>query len=157
MLEFSTAGISIGYAAEASSGAGHPASGYTNIPNITGIPDTLNPEPGTIQVTDLSDLEWHRFIAALKSMGGNLALTANYTADFMNKWATMKSAADTAFAANKAMWYQIIVPKAGKAFYFAGMPSELGFPGAEVDEAFSGNVYITPNQIFGWEAYTVSA
>ena len=149
MLEFSTAGISIGYCVEATKGS-RPSGSFTEIPCIKGIPDTLNPEPGTIQVTDLSDLEWHRFIAALKSMGGNLALTANYTSSFCDAWNTMKSAADTAFASDKATWYKISVPKLSKAFYFAGMPSDLGFPGAEVDEVFGGNVYITPNKIDGW-------
>lgn len=148
-LEFSSAGISIGYAVEAT--AGTRPSAFTVIPNITGIPDTLNPEPETIQVTDLSDLEWHRFIPALKSMGGSLALTANFTQAFKTAWETMKTAADTAFAAGKACWYEIKVPKLEASFYFAGMPSELGFPGAEVDEAFAGSVYITPNQIAGWD------
>ena len=101
-------------------------------------------------MTDLSDLEWHRFIPALKSMGGNLALTANYTSSFMDAWATQKSAADTAFASGKSTWYKITVPKYNKCFYFTGMPSDLGFPGSEVDEAFGGNVYITPNKIEGW-------
>ena len=151
-LEFSTAGISIKYCVAAATGTTKPTSGYTEIPNIKGIPDTLNPEPGTIQVTDLSDLEWHRFIPALKSMGGSLALTANYTQAFKTAWTTLKSAADAAFASDKLTWFEIVVPKMNASFYFAGMPSELGFPGAEVDEAFGGSVYITPNLITGWGA-----
>lgn len=150
MLEFSTAGISINYAAETTAGT-RPTTGFTLIPNIKGIPDTLNPEPETIQVTDLSDTEWHRFIAALKSMGGNLALEANFTEAFITAWETLCAAADAAFADGKSMWYEIKVPKLSKSFYFAGMPSALGFPGAEVDEVFGGNVYITPNQIDGFD------
>jgi hypothetical protein len=56
-LEISTAGISVSYAVEAT--AGTKPDTFTTIPNIKSTPD-FNPEPSTLEVTDLSDLVWKR-------------------------------------------------------------------------------------------------
>lgn len=148
--EISTAGISIGYCIEATAGS-RPSSSYTQIPNIKSIGD-MNPEPATYEVTDLSDTEWKRYIGALKDVGGALALTANFTPDFQTAWGSLVTAAESGASANpaKAMWYCITVPNWSKKFYFAGMPSAMGFPQTDTDQVFSGDVYITPNKIEGW-------
>ena len=49
--ELSTAGVLVKYAVE-STGGTRPTAGYTAIPNIKSTP-SLNPEPASIQVTDL--------------------------------------------------------------------------------------------------------
>ena len=56
--ELSTAGVTVQYCVETTAGT-KPTSGYTAIPNIKAIPD-LNPEPSSLEVTDLSDTEWKR-------------------------------------------------------------------------------------------------
>ena len=56
--EFSTAGIQLGYAVEATAGT-RPTTGYTNIPGIKSMPE-FNPEPSSLEVTDLSDTVWKR-------------------------------------------------------------------------------------------------
>ena len=56
--ELSTAGVTLRYA-PASSGTTRPTSGYTTIPGIKSIPD-FNPEPESLEVTDLSDTTWRR-------------------------------------------------------------------------------------------------
>ena len=146
--EISTAGILLKYAVEATAGT-RPTSGYAQIPNIKGIPE-FNPEPSTLDVTDLSDTEWLRYIPGLKDPGGAIAFTANFTSAFKTAWESVVSAAETALATNKATWWEVMVPKFG-SFYFAGMPSELGLPASEVDAVFEGDVYVTPNQIHGWD------
>jgi hypothetical protein len=57
-LEISTAGVALKYAVETTAGT-RPTTGYTAIPNIKETPD-FNPEPSTLEVTDLSDLVWKR-------------------------------------------------------------------------------------------------
>lgn len=154
--EISTAGILLKYAVESTAGT-RPTTGYTQIPNIKAIPE-FNPEPSTLDVTDLSDTEWMRYIPGLKDPGGALAFTANFTSAFKTAWDGVVSAAETAMASSpaKATWWEVMVPNFG-SFYFAGMPSELGLPASEVDAVFEGDVYVTPNQIHGWDTSSTAS
>lgn len=145
-LEISTAGISVSYAVETT--AGTKPSTFTNIPNIKSTPD-FNPEPGTLEVTDLSDLVWKRYIPGLKDPGGALSFNANLTSAFKTAWETLVSAAETAKEASKSTWFKINVPTIGD-FYLTGMPSELGINAYEVDAVAEITVYVTPNTIEGW-------
>ena len=147
-LEISTAGILLKYAVEATAGT-RPTTGFTTVPNIKSTPD-FNPEPSTLEVTDLSDLVWKRYIAGLKDPGGALSFNANLTSAFKTAWETLVSAYETAAASSKATWFEIMVPTIG-SFYFAGIPSDLGINGYEVDAVAEISVYITPNQIEGWD------
>lgn len=146
--EFSTAGIKVKYCCETTAGT-RPTSGYTVIPGIKSTPD-FSPEPSTIEVTDLADLEWRRFIPGLKDLGGSLPFTANLTTDFKTAWAAMVAADATAFASNKATWIEINVPDFG-SFYFAGRPTPLGAGAFNVGEVAEVTAYITPNQVVGWD------
>ena len=147
-LELSTAGASVKYCVETTAGT-RPTASYTAVPNIKETPD-FNPEPSTLEVTDLSDTVWKRYIAGLKDPGGALSFTANLTSAFKTAWETLVSAYTTAIASNKATWFEINVPTVG-SFYFAGIPSELGINGMSVDEVAEITVYVTPNQIHGWD------
>jgi hypothetical protein len=147
--ELSTAGVLVKYKAEASAG-NRPTSGYTTIPNIKSTPD-LNPEPSSLEVTDLSDEEWKRYIPGLKDPGGALAFTANNTDAFQTAWAALVSAYG-ALTDGKAMWFEIYVPGLTNSFFFAGIPSELGLGAMEVDSPAEVTAYVTPNQIEGWAA-----
>lgn len=147
--EFSTAGITLKYAVEATAGT-RPTSGFTAIPGIKSMPE-FNPEPSSLEVTDLSDTIWKRYIDGLKDPGGALGFLANFTSDFKTAWQAMYTAAETALATNKATWFEIAIPNMD-SFYFAGRPSELGFGGAEVDAVAEVTAYITPNQVAGFAA-----
>lgn len=148
--EISTAGILLKYTAGA--GTTPPANGFTTIPNIKAIPE-FNPEPSTLDVTDLSDTEWMRYIPGLKDVGGAIAFSANFTSAFKTAWEAVVSAYETAQSQTpiQNLWFEVMVPNFG-SFYFAGMPSELGLPASEVDAVFEGDVYVTPNLIHGWDA-----
>lgn len=147
-LELSTAGVSLKYCVETTAGT-RPTASYTAVPNIKETPD-FSPEPSTLEVTDLSDTVWKRYIAGLKDPGGALSFTANLTSAFKTAWETLVSAYTTAAASSKATWFEINVPTVG-SFYFAGIPSELGINGMSVDEVAEVSVYITPNKIHGWD------
>lgn len=146
--ELSTAGVSVKYIVEATAGT-RPTTGYTPIPNIKSTP-SLNPEPSSIEVTDLSDEEWKRFIPGLKDPGGALAFMANNTTAFQTAWSTLVSAYESAAADGKATWFEIAIPSLTNSFYFAGIPSELGLEAMEVDSPAEINAYVTPNQVEGW-------
>lgn len=144
----STAGVSLKYCVETTAGT-RPTASYTAVPNIKETPD-FNPEPSTLEVTDLSDTVWKRYIAGLKDPGGALSFTANLTSAFKTAWETLVSAYGTGIASSKATWFEINVPTVG-SFYFAGIPSELGINGMSVDAVAEVSVYITPNKIHGWD------
>lgn len=146
--EFSTAGIKVKYAVEATAGT-RPTTNYTVIPNIKSTPD-FNPEPSTLDVTDLSDTEWKRSIKGLKDIGGAIAFGANLTTGLQSAWETLMSAYETAKASGKATWFEISVPNFD-SFYFAGEPSALGLGAFEVDSVAEIELYIAPNQIHGWD------
>lgn len=153
--ELSTAGVTLRYAT-AASGTTRPTSGYTTIPGIKSIPD-FNPEPESLEVTDLSDTTWRRYIAGLKDPGGALAFTANLTTPFKTAWGNLMTAYSTAVGANKSMWFEICVPSFG-SFFFAGIPTELGMSAMDVNSVLEIEAYITPNLIHGWDtSTTVSA
>ncbi len=145
--ELSTAGVLLKYAVETTAGT-RPTTGYTQVPNIKAIPD-FNPEPESLEVTDLSDTEWRRYIAGLKDPGGALSFTANLTTGFKTAWETLVSAYETALASSKATWFEIMVPSFG-SFYFAGIPSPLGMTAMDVNAVLEIEAYVTPNQIEGW-------
>ena len=145
--ELSTAGVLLKYAVEATAGT-RPTTGYTQVPCIKAIPD-FNPEPESLEVTDLSDTTWRRYIPGLRDPGGALAFTANLTTQFKTAWETLITAFETAKASGKATWFEIMVPNFG-SFYFAGYPTELGMTAMDVNAVLEIEAYVTPNQIEGW-------
>jgi len=145
--EFSTAGIVVKFCVETTAGT-RPTTGYTTLPNIKQTPDA-NPQPSALQVTDLSDKEWHRFIPGLKSVGDSLGFTANLTRAFMTAWGSLVTASETARESDKATWFEVAIPNFD-SFYFAGYPSPLGLKGMDVDQVAEIDAFVTPNQIVGW-------
>ena len=152
--ELSTAGVLLKYCVEFTAGT-RPQVNYTTIPNIKSIPD-LNPEPESLEVTDLSDTTWRRYIAGLKDPGGALSFTANLTTAFKTAWGNLVTAYTTGLSTNKATWFEIMVPNFG-SFYFAGIPSELGLKAMDVNAVLEDDVYITPNQIHGWDTSSTTS
>ena len=152
--ELSTAGVLLKYCAETTAGT-RPTLNYTTIPCIKSIPD-FNPEPESLEVTDLSDTTWRRYIPGLRDPGGALAFTANLTTQFKTAWAALVSAYSTALASNKAVWFEIMVPNFG-SFYFAGIPTELGMTAMDVNAVLEIEAYVTPNQIHGWDTSSTTS
>ena len=144
--EISAAGVLVKYAAESS---GRPTSGYTTIPNVKVTPD-ISGEPETLEVTDLSDTTWRRYIPGLKDPGGAIGFTANLTAAFVTAWETLVSAYATAKASNKKMYFEIYVPGV-KSFYFYGEPVALGIDGYDVGSVAEQTAYVVVNGVDGWD------
>ena len=146
-LEISTAGIKLKYCVESTAGT-RPSASYVTVPNIKETPD-FNPEPSTLEVTDLSDTVWKRYISGLKDPGGVISFTANLTSGFKTAWGDLITAYNTGNGSGLATWFEIMVPSVG-SFYFAGIPSDMGINGMQVDSVAEITVYVAPNKIEGW-------
>lgn len=154
-IELSSAGVSVQYAVEATAGV-RPTTGYNKIPGIKSTPD-LNPENSALDVTDLADLEYKRYIAGLKDPGGTISFTANNTEEFHTTWNTILDAYSTAVESGKGMWFAIVIPGLTKAFFMKVQPKELGLNAIEVDSVLEIDAFVAPQQIIGWEAKPTAA
>lgn len=146
-LEFNTIGVKLGYKVETSAGT-RPTSGYTNIPDLKNIPG-VELTPSKLEVTNLTD-KYRRFITGVLDAGDSFDLTANLTASLKTVWASLVSAANTAWQSNKSTWFEISIPNFD-SFYFAGIPTEMGFNEMGVDAVAEASLHIIPNQIGGWD------
>ena len=154
-IDLSTAGVTLQYAVETTEGT-RPTTDYTVVPGIKAIPD-LNPEPASLETTTLEATEWKTYIPGLKDPGGAVSFTANNTEAFQEAWSALVEAAATASEAGKATWFAVVIPGLTKAFYFSGIPSELGLSAVEVDSVLEVQPYITPNKIDGWNTKPTEA
>ena len=147
-LEFNTIGVKLGYAVEATAGS-RPTSGYVNIPDIKTVPG-VDLTPSKLEVTNLVD-KYRRYITGVLDAGDDINVTANLTASLKSVWATLVSSAASAWASQKSTWFEISIP-GFDSFYFAGIPSEMGFNEMGVDAVAEASLHIIPNQIAGWAA-----
>lgn len=147
-LEIASAGAKIQWCVETTAGT-RPTTGYTAIQNVKTI-GALDSEPSTYDVTDLSDMEFKRYIPGLKDIGGDVPLTFNLTQALITAWAALVTAANTAAAAGKSTWFEVVIPKLNESFYFRGVPSPLGLSEVATDTALEMTAHVTPNEIVGW-------
>ena len=149
-IALSTAGVTVGYAVEATAGT-RPTTGYTLIPDIKEIPE-MNPEPETIETTTLAETEFKTYIEGLKDLGGALSFLANYTTELETAWSALVTAYKTASETKKAVWFEVKHPKLTKSVFFTGQPSAMGLPAMAVGNVLETNLYITPTNAPIWEA-----
>ena len=145
-LEMNTIGVKIKYCVETSAGT-RPTTGYTNIPDVKSIPE-INLTPSTLEVTNLVD-KFKRYIPGVQDPGTDFAMNGNMTSALKTAWASLVSAAASAWASGKSTWFEVAIPNF-ESFYFAGMPVDLGLSSQAVDAVEEANMHIIPNQIAGW-------
>ena len=149
-IALSTAGVAIKYAVETEAN-NRPTTGYTQIHDIKEVPD-FNPEPETIEATDLEETEYKFYVAGLKDVGGALGFLANFTQALQTQWDTIMSSYATAVQGNKRMWFEISHPKLTKSVFFTGEPASMGLPSMSVSSILETTLYITPTSAPVWEA-----
>ena len=145
-LEFNTIGVKLGYCVEASAGS-RPTSGYINIPDIKNLP-SMDLNPSKLEVTNLVD-KYKRYVNGVMDAGDDVAITANLTANLKTIWASLVAAANSAWTSGKSTWFEISIPNFD-SFYFAGIPTDMGFNEMGVDAVAEASLHIIPNQIAGW-------
>ena len=148
-IALSTAGVTIGYAVEATANT-KPVSGYKVIPDIKEIPE-MNPEPETLESTTLAETEYKTYIEGLKDLGGALSFLANYTTELEAAWSDLVEAYQTAKAAGKSTWFEVKHPSLEKSVFFTGQPSAMGLPAMSVNSILETNLYITPTNAPAWD------
>lgn len=148
-IALSTAGVAIKYAVEETANT-RPTKGYTQIHDIKEVPD-FNPEPETIEATDLEETEYKFYVAGLKDVGGALGFLANFTQALQTHWGEIVAAYNTGIASGKRMWFTIEHPKLEKAVFFTGEPSPMGLPSMSVNGILETTLYITPTNSPAWE------
>lgn len=152
--ELSTAGVTVGYAFEATSGT-RPETGYQRIPGVKSTPD-LNPEPSALEVTTLEDTEWKRYIQALKDPGGALGFNCNNTKEFQAAWFALCYLSAIAAEDDYATWFVVNIPGLTESFFFKAIPSSLGVVGMDTDAVAEVTAYVSPNDVEGWETAPTS-
>lgn len=153
-IALSTAGVTVGYAVETTANT-CPTSGFTLIPDIKEVPD-YNPEPETIEATDLEETEYKFYVAGLKDVGGALAFKANFTEKLQTEWETLVEEYETALAGGKRVWFEIKHPKLPKSVFFPGEPAKMGLPSMGVSAILETTLYITPSGSPEWNAKTTN-
>lgn len=148
-IALSTAGVTVSYAVEETLNT-RPTSGYIPIPDIKETPD-YNPEPETIEATDLEETEQKFYVAGLKDVGGALSFLANFTQKLQDEWETLVEAYNEGVTSNKRVWFEIKHPKLAKAVYFPGEPATMGLPSMSVSGILETNLYITPTGAPEWQ------
>ena len=145
-LEFNTIGVKLGYCVESTAGS-RPTTAYVNIPDIKTIPG-IDLTPSKLEVTNLVD-KYRRYITGVLDAGDDINVTANLTASLKSVWASLVAAAGSAWASGKSTWFEISIP-GFDSFFFAGIPTEMGFNEMGVDAVAEASLHIIPNQIAGW-------
>ena len=154
-IALSTAGVTVGYAVEATAGT-RPTTGYKVIPDIKEVPE-MNPEPETLESTTLAETEYKTYIEGLKDLGGALSFLANYTTELETVWGELVEAYQTAKATSKAVWFEVKHPQLEKSVFFTGQPSAMGLPAMSVNAILETNLYITPTNAPAWETKTTTS
>lgn len=148
-IALSTAGVTVGYAVEATAGT-RPTTGYTVIPDVKEVPE-MNPEPETLEATTLAETEYKTYIEGLKDLGGALSFLANYTTELETVWTELVTEYKAAKTSGKAVWFEVKHPQLTKSVFFTGQPSAMGLPGMSVNAILETNLYITPTNAPIWE------
>lgn len=153
-IALSTAGVTVGYAIEATAGE-RPTSVYKIVPDVKSVPE-MNPEPETLESTTLAETEYKTYIEGLKDLGGALSFTANFTTELETVWAELVAEYQTAKAENKSVWFEVKHPSLAKSVFFTGQPSAMGLPEMSVNSILETNLYITPTNAPIWETKTTA-
>ena len=154
VINLSTAGIKLGYAVEASKGAGRPTTGYKQLIGVKSTP-SLNPAPETLETTTLEETEWKTYIDGLKDMGGALEFTFNLTQELYEQWEGtngLMEKFEAAKLAEKRVYFEIYIPDKPfkQSLFFAGNPSPMGLPETSVSSVLETTNYITPTEAPVW-------
>jgi hypothetical protein len=136
MAAISTAGIIVSY------GATYAAK--KKIPGVTEIPE-LNPAPESLETTELAETDYKTYIPGLKDLGGALSFTVNFEQDFIDAYEELLEAQES--AAQKLF---IDIPDIDKHLEVDGVFSELGMPGASVNQVLTGSFHFTPSAAPKW-------
>jgi len=148
-FELSTVGAKVAYAVATTTGT-RPTTGYIELLGLTEAPE-IDLTVETLDASNLSDRKT-RYIPGRLDPGGEKAFAANNTAAFRTLWKAFVTAAQTAFAAGKETYIAYIVDGDEDAFYWTGMPQELGHDGLTQNSIVTCAPKIVCDDVIGYAA-----
>lgn len=119
-MDATTLGVKIGYAVEATAGT-RPTTGYIQIPRCQSIPE-IKLDTATIDATCLED-KVKKYQKGQQDSGGKWEPV--FYSDAMDEIETMRTAAETAAAANKGVWWVVWFPDLSKSYFVKAQPDEV--------------------------------
>lgn len=147
-FELSTVGAKVAYAVAATAGT-RPTTGYTDLVGIKTAPE-IDLSTETIDASNLSD-KITRYIPGRQDPGGEKAFTAGNTSAFRSLWSTFVQAAETAYASGKETYIAYIVDGDDDAFYWTGLPQELGHDGLDDNSLVTCSPKVICTGVDGYE------
>lgn len=147
MADVTTLGVKFGYAVESKIGT-RPASGYIQIPRCKSIGGvSLTPEQ--IDVSCLEDLV-SRYADGRADTGGTWE--TSFHSDAITALGTLLTAAATAKAAGKGVWFVVWIPGLTKSFFVkAAVPSKLAMGEIGENSALEIPLSLTIEEYLGLE------
>ena len=150
MADVTTLGVKFGYAVEATIGT-RPASGYIQIPRCKSIGGvSLTPEQ--IDVSCLEDLI-SKYADGRADTGGTWE--TSFHSDAITALGTLLTAAATAKADGKGVWFVVWIPGLTKSFFVkAAVPSKLAMGEIGENSALEIPLSLTIEEYLGLETAT---
>lgn len=150
MADVTTLGVKFGYAVEATKGT-RPASGYIQIPRCKSIGGvSLSPEQ--IDVSCLEDLI-SKYADGRADTGGTWE--TSFHSDAITALGALLTAAATAKADGKGVWFVVWIPSLTKSFFVkAAVPSKLAMGEIGENSALEIPLSLTIEEYLGLETAT---
>lgn len=156
-IRLAIAGSYLSYAIESVAGT-RPTSGYTMVPEVTNIPELASADYDTIDMTPVNETVQHQEITGLRQAPGTLTFEANLSDTLLTFWDnTLIPAYETAIAANKRMWFVVIIRGMDQAYYFTAEPKVLSPSGGGAADGWKCTLPITMTNTPQWFAKPGSA
>jgi hypothetical protein len=143
--ELSTAGIKFWYLISDIADEPPLAAAWNLLGGVKATPD-YDSSPNMLQVTDLSDTNYHRYIPGLRALNEPWELSANLTQANIDNWNSIISQFENR-SPNQVCWFTFSVPGISVAPYLYGIPYAIGVPAMEVDSVLEVSFKIVPNKI----------
>lgn len=149
MLEITSVGASVRYAFETTAGV-RPVSSYTVLPDVNQAPEQ-DMAVQTIDVSNISDYVT-RYAPGRQDPGGDQQFTLNHTDAVIGLWNNLAAQAESKAAESKRLWFEYRFPTGSYAYYWAGLPRELGTSGIAQNENDTINAHVVLTAWEGWKA-----
>lgn len=124
-----------------------PTSGWVEIPDYTQWGE-IGSSPDNIEITPVTETSFKRYEQGLMDTG-SVDVTGNWSEAFVDAWEKMRTAADTARADGKVLWFAQDIPNYDKSYVYSGMPSMLRFPELTSNSAVQPSGTITVRMVKG--------
>ena len=148
IMGLSTLGITFGYGSETTAGT-KPAS-FTQLDRINSI-GGISMDVEQIDASALEDTQT-KYVAGRADTGGTWDVVVNFTDETADEWADVISAYNTAQAAGKNLWFEVILPNQTDAFFIiAQPPQQIPMPEIGQNELLTVEINLTVVEYKGWD------